>query len=177
MTTPSGPIGYNDVNAEMGLSPRVISSTYRYVNLLERHNPAEVAWSRLRNQSRTWYTNQPLAPLSYNAAFQTAILPVTQFFPNVLPGDAFNVTVAFSTNWAGNFTFNDNQFDYGRMVMDNRRLAPGLKGVVFGTSVNYDGGDNVYATIWVASPGKSSTFFMRCGVLEIQYLPAIPNPP
>lgn len=176
MTTPNGPIGFNNVNQEMGLTPRPISATYRYVNLLERHNPPEVAWSRLVNRSRTWEINEPTDPPYRTSVTQESNRwNILDFFPNALPGDSFNVVAQFTTNWAGTFILDNNQFFYG-YLMNNIRIIPGIRGVTFKTHVVYEN-NQIYTIIGIENPAKRSTFFMRGGVQSVQYLPAIPNPP
>ena len=175
MTTPSGTIGFNDVNAEMGLSPRVISSTYRYVNLLERHNPAEVAWSRLRNQSRTWFINDPMPANVYRTSHQTPVRGVSWFFPNVLPGDTFILTCSFLCNWGNDVFYSKNWFTYGRMTMSNRYVI-GSK-ATYECRAIYNGGDAFYATAWQSGSTKSKQFYVTASIQDLQYQPAIPNPP
>lgn len=174
MTTPAGTISFNDVNAEMGLSPRVISATYRYVNLLERHNPAEVAWSRLRNQSRIWDINDDMQ-LSFRTYHSSPLRGVSQFFPNVLPGDAFVLECSFICNWGNNRMYTQNWFTYGRMTMDNPYVI-GSK-ATYECRARYDGGDTFYAVAWQSGSTKSRQFYLTAAVNRLIYLPAIPNPP
>ena len=170
MTTPAGTIGYNDVNAEMGLSPRVISSTYRYVNVLERNNDRMVAWSRLRNQSRVWQINDSQA-VPFRTSHQSPVRGVSQYFPNVLPGDEFVMIATFLCNWGNNVYDSYNQFRYRGGAMSNRYVI-GSKATYECRAV-YDGGDAFYATGWQSGATKSKQFGITCAVVRLIYLPAI----
>lgn len=172
MTTPAGTIGYNDVNAEMGLTPRVISSTYRYVNVLERNNDKMVAWSRLRNQSRVWYINDDTSSTGvFRTSHQSPVRGVSQYFPNVLPGDDFVVIATFTCNWGNDAVNTYNQFKYGRGAMSNRYVI-GSKATYECRAV-YDGGDLFYTTAWQSGATNSKRFAVTAAVIQLVYLPAI----
>jgi hypothetical protein len=172
MTTPAGTIGYNDVNAEMGLTPRVISSTYRYVNLLERNNDKEVAWSRLRNQSRVWQINDDTSATGISrTSHQSTIRNVSTYFPNVLKGDSFVLIATFTCNWGNDAVDTFNQFKYGDVAMSNRYVI-GSKATYECRAV-YDGGDLFYATGWQSGATKSKVFAITSACIRLIYLPAI----
>ena len=175
MTTPAGTIGYNDVNAEMGLSPRVISSTYRYVNFLEGHNPAEVAWSRLRNKSRIWNINDDLTlPPPVNkkqiCVHTTPTRDMRSYWPATLGGDSFTVIYDVVANW-GSAYGQTASFTIGTAMEHNSPMF-GIKGVFQGKFV-YDGGFGFYCHAWKVFNGGSDRFSVKIGVRNITYLPRI----
>lgn len=124
MPTPSGIIGISDVNNEIRWPvTRTTGASERPINILERHLPPEVAWSRLRNK-QAWVTVDAITGVGAGGGLGP--FNALSYFPELANGDLVSWDLQ-GQGWGGvgqqflvrifaviggpAFGFNGNKFD------------------------------------------------------------------